>query len=410
MIILESIFQAIDSVRINKLRSSLTLLSIAIGVFAIIGAGGLVTSIDNAISGEMRKAGETSFIIKRFPPIQMGGHNWRKYFNRKPISYSQFIKLKERLKGVKYVTATTYTGNLTVEYQNYATDPNVDLMGGDENFLETINFNISKGRSITREDVEMNRNVAVIGNDVKIKLFPNIDPIGKKIKIKNMNFIVIGVIEAKGAIMGKSQDNRVLIPLPLFLKYFANSWEEDLTISIKAFDKISMYHAFDEAIGHMRIIRKVKPWEENNFEIQTNEAISQQFESFTGYLNIFGIIVGIFSLIAAGVGIMNIMLVSVKERTREIGIRKAIGAKTKWILIQFIIESITLSLLGGLVGIIFGFIISTYFGTMMGLKIIIPIEQIFFSFIICTIIGLIFGAYPAWKAAKLNPIDALRYE
>ncbi len=410
MIIIESILQALDSVRANKLRSSLTLLSIAIGVFAIIGAGGLVTSIDNAISGEMMKAGETSFIIKRFPPIQMGGHHWRKYLKRKPISYSQYKKLKEKLKGVKYVTAFSATNNLTIEYQLNETDADVTLFGGDENFLETININIAKGRSITREDVELNKNVAVIGNDIKVKLFPNIDPIGKKIKIKNTNFTVIGVMEQKGAVMGQSQDNRVLIPLTLFLKYYASSWEEDLTISIKAFDKISMFYAFDEAIGHMRIIRKVKPWEENNFEIQTDEAISQQFESFTGYLNIFGIVVGVFSLIAAGVGIMNIMLVSVKERTREIGIRKAIGAKIRWILIQFVVESITLSLLGGIIGIIFGLLISSYFGNMMGLKITIPIEQIILSIFVCSLIGIVFGAYPAWKAAKLDPIDALRYE
>lgn len=410
MNILESIGQALDSVRTNKLRSSLTLLSIAIGVFAIIGTGGLVSSIDNAIIGELEKAGETTFMVKRLPAIQMGGGDWRKYRNRKPITYSQFKKLKRRLDNVKFVTAFSATAGVTVKSGNYETDPNITLFGGDDNFLETININISKGRNISNEDVEYNKNVAVIGNDVLIKVFPNINPIGKKVKIKNTKFTVVGVMETKGAIMGRSQDDRILVPLPIFLKYYADWWEEDLTISIKAFDKVSMLDAFDETIGQMRIIRNVKPWEENSFEIETNESIGEQFAGLTGFLDIFGNIVGFFSLVAAGVGIMNIMLVSVKERTREIGVRKAVGAKRNWILWQFIIESITLCILGGIFGIVLGLSVSAYFGTAMGLEISIPIVKIIFSIVVCSLTGVVFGAYPAWKASKLDPIEALRYE
>lgn len=409
MNIIESISQALDSVRMNKLRSSLTLLSIAIGVFAIIGTGGLVSSIDKAVVGEMEKAGETSFMIKRHPSIMAGG-NWRKYQKRKPITYSEFQKLKRRLEDVKFVTAFSVTSGVSVKSGNYETDPNITIFGGDENFLETININVAKGRAISSQDVEYNRNVAVIGNDVVIKTFPSVNPIGKRIKMKNNTFTVIGVMETKGAIMGRSQDDRVLIPLPIFLKYYADWWEEDLTISIKAFDKESMTTAFDESIGHMRVIRNVKPWEDNSFEIETNESVSEQFAGFTGFLSIFGNIVGFFSLVAAGVGIMNIMLVSVKERTREIGVRKAVGAKRRWILGQFIIESITLCILGGLIGIVLGLSVSAYFGSAMGLEITIPLTKIVFSIFVCTLTGVIFGAYPAWKAAKLDPIDALRYE
>jgi putative ABC transport system permease protein len=406
----ESILQALDSVRMNKLRASLTLLSIAIGVFAIITAGGLVSSIDNAVIGEIQKAGATSFQIRRMPAIQMGGHDWMKYSKRKPITYSQYIKFKKQMTDVKLVSSFTASQGFTIKSGVYETDPNVTMFGADENFLEAIARDISNGRAISPEDIEYNRNIALIGNDIVVKVFPHTNPIGQRIKIKNMVFEVVGVIKTKGAIMGQSQDNWVVIPLPMFLKYYANFWEEDLSITVKAFDKQSMYVAFDESIGLLRSIRNVKPWEENDFEIETNESIGDQFAGFTGFLSIFGSIVGAFSLIAAGIGIMNIMLVTVKERTREIGVRKAVGAKRSWILWQFIIESITLCILGGLIGIGFGLLVSAYFGSAMGLDLAIPISSIITSLIVCTLIGIVFGAYPAWKASKLDPIDALRYE
>jgi putative ABC transport system permease protein len=406
----ESILQALDSVRMNKLRAFLTLLSIAIGVFAIITAGGLVSSIDNAVIGEIQKAGATSFQIRRMPAIQMGGHDWMKYSKRKPITYSQYIKFKKQMTDVKLVSSFTASQGFTIKSGVYETDPNVTMFGADENFLEAIARDISNGRAISPEDIEYNRNIALIGNDIVVKVFPHTNPIGQRIKIKNMVFEVVGVIKTKGAIMGQSQDNWVVIPLPMFLKYYANFWEEDLSITVKAFDKQSMYVAFDESIGLLRSIRNVKPWEENDFEIETNESIGDQFAGFTGFLSIFGSIVGAFSLIAAGIGIMNIMLVTVKERTREIGVRKAVGAKRSWILWQFIIESITLCILGGLIGIGFGLLVSAYFGSAMGLDLAIPISSIITSLIVCTLIGIVFGAYPAWKASKLDPIDALRYE
>ena len=406
----ESIIQAIDSVRMNKLRASLTLLSIAIGVFAIITAGGLVSSIDNAVMGEIQKAGATTFQIRRMPAIQMGGHDWMKYRNRKPITYSQYVKFKKQMTDVKLVSSFSVSNGNTIKSGIYETDPDVTMFGADENFFETVARDISQGRAFSIEDVEYNRNIAVIGNDIIVKVFPHVNPIGQKIKIKNMFFTVVGVLQTKGAIMGQSQDNWAVIPLPMFLKYYANFWEEDLYISVKAFDKQSMYYAFDEAIGIMRSIRNVKPWEENDFEIETNESIGDQFAGFTGFLTIFGSIVGAFSLIAAGIGIMNIMLVTVKERTREIGVRKAVGAKRSWIMWQFIIEAITLCILGGLIGIGLGMLMSAYFGTAMGLELGIPVKQIIISLGVCTAIGVVFGAYPAWKAAKLDPIDALRYE
>lgn len=409
MNILESVKLAVDSIRVNKLRTFLTLLSIAIGVFAIIGAGSLVQSINNTVEGEIESLGETTFYIFKSPKIQMG-HSWQKYARRKPISYDQYQQLKSQLSLVSLSSAVAFSQGNTIKFGNNETNPDVNLIGVDEDYFILENRNFAEGRNIVKSDIITNRNVAVIGNDVKVKLFPNIDPIGKSITIKNQKYEVIGVLEPKGAMFGQSQDNMVLIPITHFLNYFANYWESSVQIALRARSRELMQEAVDEAIGAMRIVRNLKPWEENDFEIETNESIKEQFSGLTKYLKWFGFVSGGIALIAAGVGIMNIMLVSVKERTREIGVRKAVGAKRRWILYQFIIEAITLCQIGGLIGIIIGLLAGGVFGSLIGGTFSIPIGWVIFSIVICTMLGLIFGAYPAWKAAKLDPIEALRYE
>jgi putative ABC transport system permease protein len=409
MNVIESIILAFDSVRVNKLRAILTLLSIAIGVFAIVGAGTLVQSINNAVTGEMAALGENLFSIYRVPKIQTG-HTWRKYRQRKPITYSQYMDFKEKLAIAKAVSSQSASSGYTVQYGNQATDPDVTLIGTDENHLMITNTNLTEGRPITAQDIEMNRKVALIGNDIVVKVFPSVSPIGKKIKIGNNYFTVIGILEEKGAVLGQSQDNKVIIPISQFLKYYANRWDESLDISIMAHSQIALQPTIDEAIGTMRAIRDVKPWQENDFELETNESISEQFASLTGYLSYFGLFSGAIALIAAGVGIMNIMLVSVKERTREIGIRKAVGAKRFWILLQFIIETITLCQIGGFIGIGLGVLGGLMLASSINISLTFPIDWVVISIVICTILGVVSGSYPAWKAATLDPIDALRYE
>jgi putative ABC transport system permease protein len=293
---------------------------------------------------------------------------------------------------------------------NNQTNPDVTLLGTDADYFITNKINVSEGRGFYDSDIENNRNVAIIGNDIAVLLFPNVEPLGKEIRIGKQNYLIIGILETKGAILGRSQDNIVVIPLTQFLKYYSDKWEESLDINVKTNDISNMEIAKDEAIGLLRGIRNVKPWESNTFEIETNESLSQQFESITGFLSIFGFASGIIALIAAGVGIMNIMLVTIKERTREIGIRKAVGAKKIWIMLQFIIETITLTQIGGFIGISMGMILTSFFSKMMGLQISLPLDWIIYSILICTILGVSFGAYPAFKAANLDPIDALRYE
>ncbi len=407
---MESIWIALESIRVNKLRSALTLLSIAIGVFAIIVAIALTKSINYTVTTQMAELGDNTFMIFRMPKIQFGAHTWRKYLRRKIINYSQYKEFKRDMTSAYAISAQSSSGGHTVKYGNSESNPNVSLIGADADYFITNNINISEGRQLTDDDLSFNRNYAIIGNDIVKLLFDNVNPMGKYITIRKQKFEVIGVLQSKGAILGQSQDNQVIIPLTQFLKYYTEPWEESLNINIKVLNKVDLPYTIDESIGVMRSIRNQKPWELNSFELETNESIQEQFSSLTGFLSIFGIATGIIALIAAGVGIMNIMLVTIKERTREIGIRKAIGAKKSWILTQFLIETITISQIGGFIGISSGFILAGIFGKMLGLTIVFPYDWIFFTMLICTVIGVAFGLYPAMKAANLDPIEALRYE
>lgn len=409
MNIIESIKLALDSIRLNKLRASLTLLSIAIGVFAIIGAGTLTSSLEGSVSQELENIGETTFWVQRMPNM-VTGNDWRKYRKRKPITYSQVEKFKDRMTLTDQINALGVSGGKTIKFGNQSTNPDVSLIGADEQYFPINSVNVVDGRPIMQPDISFNRNVAVIGNDVAVKLFSNENPINQKISIDNQNFTVIGLLETKGAILGQSKDNQVIIPITNFLRYFAEEWEQSLVISIKAESKELLINTIDETIGHLRTIRKVEPWEENSFELNTNESISEMFSGFVSFLSAIGWITGGFALIAAGVGIMNIMLVSVKERTREIGIRKAVGARKSWIMTQFIVETITLCQIGCLIGIALGIAGAGGLGSLIGIEATFPVYWVVASIIICTLMGVAFGSFPAWKAASLDPIDALRYE
>jgi putative ABC transport system permease protein len=410
MNLFESILIALDSIRVNKLRASLTLLSISIGVFAIIVAMGLVRSINTTISVQLADLGENTFSIFRVPRIQFGGHGFNKYRNRKPINFREAATFKKQMTTAMAISASSSSSAHTIKYMNNKTNPDVTLIGTDADYFITNKIDVADGRAFYDADIDYNRNVAIIGNDIAVILFPTSNPLGKEITIGKQKYLIVGLLETKGAILGRSQDNLVIIPLTQFLKYYSDKWEETLTINIKAPDLVSMNIAKDEAIGVMRGIRDVQPWEMNSFELETNESLSDQFESITGFLSIFGFASGFIALIAAGIGIMNIMLVTIKERTREIGIRKAIGAKKVWIMVQFITETVTLSQIGGIIGISMGLGLASFFSSLMGLTISLPLDWIIYSILICTILGVSFGAYPAWKAANLDPIEALRYE
>lgn len=409
MNIKESILMAFESVRANKLRASLTLLSIAIGVFSIIGVGTLIDSLNDTVSGTLDDMGENTFLVTKMPLVGGGGRSWRKLMSRKAINFTQVKELKKRMKTTQNICTFSEKNGYKIKSGDLETNSDVKVAGVDENYFLNYNLKIAKGRVLTEYDVQNKKNVAVIGNDLVVKIFPNINPIGKTIRIKSQNYLVIGVGETKGALLGQSQDNYAIIPVTTFMQYYSSEWES-LGIMIRADSKIALNPTMDETIGIMRSIRNIEPGGDNDFEIATNESISDQFSGFTSYLAYFGFICGFISLLAAGVGIMNIMLVAVKERTREIGIRKAVGARQSWILMQFMIETITLCQIGGIIGIILGVGLAFTLGALVGMKLTVPIFWIVISLLICTALGIASGVYPAYKAAKLDPIDALRYE
>ena len=408
-IFIESILMALDAVRANKLRSGLTLLSIAIGIFAIIGAGTAVTSLNNSVNGELASLGQNTFQIKRRPSLIMGNREWMKYRNRKHIDFVQAREFKRQMESAEAVSVNDYEERFIAKANNLATDPTVKVEGIDEAYFACNNVIIDEGREFTAEDISLNRPVIIIGRDVADRLFPFGSPLGQEITVKGRRFTVVGLQKKRGAILGSSLDNVVYVPISLYQKYFAEF--VSLTIFVKSPSSEALGFVTDEAIGIMRSLRNVKPGDDNNFEIETNESLANSFAGLTSYLTMFGFASGAIALIAAGVGIMNIMLVSVKERTREIGVRKAIGAKRWNIMSQFVIEAVTLCQIGGVFGIILGLMGGFALGSALGFtSAAVPTDWVIGSVLICTFLGIAFGSYPAWKAASLDPIEALRYE
>lgn len=415
MNIVESMSLALDAVRAQKLRSSLTLLSVGLGVFALISSSSITSTLDQAVKTQLADLGEHSFLIQRTPTFSFGG-NWRKYMRRKPLTYPLSQEFKRRLTTTNLVSVSNTSPGMIIKSGLQSTDPDVSLIGIDDLYTAVNAVTLAEGRSVAEQDVALGKNVAIVGLDVVAKLFPRGDAIGKTITIKNQSFLIVGILQKRGGVLGQSQDNRVLIPITTFVKYYTWEWDTSVDISVKAYSGDALPATVDEAIGILRGLRGVRPGDENDFELDTNDALSSQFGGLSMMILIVAWGSGLGALIAAGIGIMNIMLVSVKERTREIGVRKALGARRSWILRQFLIEAVTLCQLGALAGVISGvslglvttLMLSTSNGASMTFS--MPWTSIIFSVIACTVIGLVSGLYPAYRAASLDPIEALRYE
>lgn len=410
MNIIEPIRMAVESVRSNLLRTALTLLSIAIGIFAIIGAGTAIASLDSSVSTELTSLGQNTFAVTLRPSLTMTRASRRKYARRKPITYEQAQELQSRMQSAGAISSFLSSGGYTVKADNLSTDPDVTVQGTDPAYFETNNIDIEAGRALSGQDVSLSRPVAIIGADIVAEVFPSVSPLGREIALNGRKFTVVGILESQGAVLGQSQDNQVIIPISLYTRIFASEWRQSVKIYIKAPAQPALQETIDEAIGILRTLRNVQPGEDNDFEIETNDSLTNQFASFSQYLESFGLMSGVFALLAAGVGIMNIMLVSVKERTREIGVRKAIGAKKGAIIVQFVIEAIVLCQFGGIIGVLLGITGGALLSSAIGISLAVPWSWVAGSVIICTVLGVAFGLYPAWKAAQLDPIESLRYE
>jgi len=397
-----------QTVRANKLRSFLTALGIVIGVMAVIGMMSIISSLEVYMKKSLSEVSGNVFWVQKYPAVRMGRLD-KKYRNRRDITFEEVERLANTAnRYVDKISPEVAMWGRPIKYEDESTSPNILIYGGDEKWSDVNSNFVTDGRFITDNDVLHRRQVVVLGKSIEEKLFPFTYPVGKFVKIGNKRFQVIGLLEEKGEVFGSSQDNRVVIPWTTFQKMYGHHRTVSMGVRAKSEDVI--IQAMDEVESKLRTIRKVKPGEETDFEIVTQDSIMDTLKSLTGFVFVAAVIICGISLIVGGIGIMNIMLVAVSERTREIGIRKAVGAKKIHIMHQFLTEAVGICLLGGLVGVLLGVLIGLLIAAALKLSPTIPLWSIALGLGFSVTVGLVFGVYPAMKAAKLDPIEALRYE
>ncbi len=398
---------AVTAIMSNKLRSALTLLGIIIGVMTIIAMQSLITGLRNSVREQVNVLGADTFQVQKFPAIMRHG-DWEKYRNRKNLTREEAEAVRRLVPTAENVGVEVWEFGIEVRHGERKTSPSILVAGGTPEFAVNNGYNVADGRFLSDQDVDFSSRAAVIGVEVANTLFPYSDPLGKEIKIQGERFTVIGVFEQMGSILGQTRDNHVVIPITRFEKVFGK--ERSVNITVKAKSPQLYETCMDQTIGVLRAVRKVPPGKENDFEIRTNQQMMEFFDNLTKYVRIVAVAIAAISLVVAGVGIMNIMLVSVTERTREIGIRKSIGAKNRDILLQFLIEAVVLSEIGGVIGILLGLGLGKLVEAVTPVPASVPVWTVAVGLIFCSFVGLLFGVYPASKAARLNPIAALRYE
>ena len=410
LLITENIKISLDAIRRNTLRTVLTMLIIAFGIMALVGILTSIDSIKNSINSNFAMMGANTFSIRNRQIRMHGGPSSERPRNYKSITYEDAQLFKKRFSFPSIVSVTTWgTGTATVKYGSIKSNPNVAVMGTDENYIISSGLELKEGRNFSQQEIVSGTNVAIIGSQVVSTLFKGKKKILEEvISIGPGKYKVIGILKEKGSSMGFSGDRRCIIPIANVRNYFSRP-DMNFTINVMV-DQKFLDAAIDEATGVFRIIRKVPLGVENNFEISKADNLAQMLIENIKYVTYAAIIIGIITLIGAAIGLMNIMLVSVTERTREIGIRKAIGATSRAIRNQFLAEAIIICQLGGFLGIIIGIIIGNIISFFMGSPFIVPWLWIIIGVVLCVLVGIVSGIYPAAKAAKLDPIESLRYE
>ena len=401
---------AINSIKTQLLRTILTVVIIGIGIWALVGILSSVEAMENSISGNFATMGSNTFNIQRYDfNLQRQGGEREKV--NPIISYQN---IREFIDIYEFPTSQTSisfrgTSGAEVRFENNKTDPEVQVFGINEYYLENTGSEIESGRNLNIFDIQNNNKVCIIGSDFLKKLFINDNPIGKKISIRGVKFKVIGVLESKGATFGNNQDLRVLIPIQVARGIFTAP-NINYTISIMVKNTEMLNAAQDEAVITFRNIRGLNPIEKNDFGIERSDDLINRITSITGYLEIAAWIISIITILGSSIALMNIMLVSVTERTREIGVRKALGAKNSTISTQFFIETIVIGQIGSVLGILLGIVTGMIFSSFFESEFSLPWIPMLWATIITFIVAIIAGFYPAMKASKLDPIESLRYE
>lgn len=407
----ENIRIAMYSVRSNLLRTILTVLIIAVGITALVGILTAIDSIKNSITKEFAVMGANTFsITSRGMRVQVGSQRYRTK-NHSYISYYQAKEFKELFDFPAQTAISVYsTGTGTLKYGSEKTNPNISVRGIDENYLATAGYEIGKGRSFSPNDIETGRSVALVGAELAKRLFKGgEDPIQKVISIGSGKYKVVGVLASKGSGFGMNSDMVCFIPYSNSRTYFSRP-NMNFDIQIKVAQPELMQAATGQAEATFRVVRNLDPLDETDFNIEQSDNLANILLENIKNITLVATIIGLITLFGAAVGLMNIMLVSVTERTREIGVRKAIGAKSATVKQQFLVEAIVVGQIGGVVGIIFGILIGNMVSMIIGSSFIVPWPWIILGVILCFLVGIISGYYPAQKASKLDPIESLRYE
>jgi putative ABC transport system permease protein len=404
----ESILFAINALVVNKLRTFLSLLGITIGIFAIIMVFTVLDSLEQNLRKSVQSLGDDVVFVQKWPWTFGPDYPWWKYMNRPLPEYSELEDILKKCDGAQSA-AFLISAKITLKYKSNSIE-NVPIVCASHQYERVKNFEIAEGRYFTDIESSAGRPVAIIGDVLAKALFPNENPLGQMVKINGAKAMVVGVFKKEGeSILGGSSDTQVLIPIN-YARSLIDVKNEDLDpqIMVRAKQGVSNDELIDELTGLMRSIRKLQPKADDNFALNQTSLISNQFDSLFGVVGIVGWVIGGFSILVGGFGIANIMFVSVKERTNIIGIQKSLGAKNYFILLQFLFESIFLSLIGGMIGLFIVYIITLFAGDSFGMEIILSRSNVILGFTISILIGVVSGFVPAYGASQLDPVEAIR--
>jgi putative ABC transport system permease protein len=406
----EAFAMALNAIAAHKLRSSLTLLGILIGVFSIIVVMTAIRALQGNIESNLQQLGSDTFQMQRFPAIQVEDdiESQETFFRRKRFYYPNAAYIRDRATLAKNVGVSSETDVGEISSRFRQTNPSMNFRGMSPEAFETRNLVVAEGRPFADSDLTGGRHVTVLGADVAQRLFPFGSPLGEWVQFKGVKYTVVGVLEPKGSIFGQSQDGFMVVPITTVLNRYGR--ETPLFIQVQAHNQQVYEDTMEQVRGILRAMRKVPPGEPDDFEIVSNDSLIQQFRTITLAVRAGAGIIASIALVAAGIGIMNIMLVSVTERTREIGIRRAVGAKKRNIMTQFIVEAVVLSEFGGVLGILLGIVAGNVAAMALKTPPVFPWDWALIGLFVCSVVGIAFGTYPAWKAADLDPIESLRYE
>jgi putative ABC transport system permease protein len=407
----EILTMALASVGANKLRSALTMLGITIGVFSVISVMTAIGAMQASIETGLTLFGSNIFQFAKYPvTVNAGGKGSKKYENRHDIDYRQAQRYAELMEGqAAEVCLKVFDGGKQAVYNGVKTTPSLTIVGTNKSFLAANAYTLAYGRNLNEEDVALSRRVLVVGRTIEERLFPHESPIGRVIKLGGHTFTIVGVLGERGTAFGQSQDDLAMLPITRFFEDFGSAGRT-INVATQSFSQMDYDRTFDRGVGAMRIARGLRADQPNDFEIYTNDSLKGAFLSIANVIRIGAFVISTIALLAAGIGIMNIMLVSVTERTKEIGVRKSIGARNRDILRQFLTEAVFISEAGGVLGIVLGVVGGDLLALWLKVNLIFPLGWAIAGLVVCSAIGIGFGLYPAYRAAALDPIEALRYE